>query len=222
MFVSIIDLIAVLLLICVITTTKAENCAIIGTVPNPAPQPDPQAPDRFQVSFDTNVLINNQPAPPIVLQVTRSWAPIGVDRFYSLVQDGYYNQGAFFRVVPNFVVQFGISADPKESAKWDTKIPDDPVVMSNTNWTVSYATAGPDTRTTQLFINYVDNSRLDASGFAPFAQVISGFETALAIFNPTPDNSDGVNQEMYMHKGNDWMLAKYPAISLITCSKITL
>jgi len=92
--------------------------------------------------------------------------------------------------------------------------------MSNTDWTVSYATSGPDTRTTQLFINYVDNTRLDALGFAPFARVVSGFETALTVFNPTPDSSDGVNQTFYTKRGNNWILSKYPDISLITCTQL--
>ena len=209
-----------LVVVIVVVTATKENCVINNQVPNPSPEPDTQAPESFQVSFDTNVVINGQPAQPIVLQVTRSWAPLGVDRFYSLIKDGYYNQAAFFRVVPDFVLQFGISASPQESKKWDTTIPDDPVLVSNTNWTVSYATGGPNTRTTQLFINYIDNSRLDASGFAPFAKVISGFETALAVYNPTPGDSNGVNQEIYMLKGNDWILSKYPEISLISCAKI--
>lgn len=200
--------------------SRSEDCKISGTVPNPSPAPDTRSPESYTVSFSTNAVINGKEAEPIVMQVTRSWAPLGSDRFYSLLKDGFYNQAAFFRVVPDFVVQFGISADPKETAKWNTVIPDDPVVMSNTNWTVSYATAGPDTRTSQIFINYVDNSRLDASGFAPFAKVVSGFETALALVNPTPGNSNGVNQEMYELKGNDWILQKYPEISLITCTNV--
>lgn len=198
----------------------SETCSIIGTVPNPNPSPDVSSPDKYTVSFETNVQVDGKPAAPIVLEVNRSWAPLGSDRFYSLVKDGYYNQAAFFRVVPDFVVQFGISADPTETAKWNTVIPDDPVVLSNTNWTVSFATAGPNTRTSQIFINYVDNSRLDASGFSPFAKVVSGFETALAIVNPTPGDSDGANQELYEHKGNEWILQKYPTISLISCTSV--
>jgi peptidyl-prolyl cis-trans isomerase A (cyclophilin A) len=217
------------LLICLVATlvaisiaAKSETCEITGTVPNPSPKPDSVGPDTYTVSFSTNVLIDNKPAPPIVLSVNRTWAPLGADRFFSLVRDGFYNQAAFFRVVPDFVLQFGISADPAETKKWKSPIPDDPVLVSNTNWTVTFATAGANTRTSQIFINYVDNSRLDASGFSPFAKVVSGFETALAVVNPTPGNSDGVNQGMYTAKGNDWILSKYPEISLIKCTDLTL
>lgn len=113
-------------------------------------------------------------------------------------------------------VQYGIAADPAETAKWDTAIPDDPVLKSNDQWTVTYATAGPDTRTTQLFINYVNNAQLDDQGFAPFAVVTSGFDTALSIVNPTPDSSNGINQAAYTKGGNAWLLDHYPNTTLIT------
>jgi len=115
-----------------------KSCKITGDVPNPSPKPDPRSPDKFYVTFSTNV----ENSEPIVLEVTRAWAPLGVDRFYSLVKDGFYNQAAFFRVVPDFVLQFGISAEPDETAKWNTVIPDDPVLKTNAKWTVTYATAG--------------------------------------------------------------------------------
>lgn len=205
--------------ICILLTilAVAKGCEIIGTVPNPSPAADGQAPEKFTVVFDTNVLLKGVSAPPIVMEVIRSWAPKGVDRFYSLMKDGFYNQAGLFRVVPDFVLQFGIAASPAETEKWNTIITDDPVVMSNTNWTVSYATAGPDTRTTQIFINYIDNSRLDSMGFSPFARVVSGFETALSVVNPTPGDSNGVDQDEYTAKGNDWLLQSCPDISLITC-----
>jgi cyclophilin family peptidyl-prolyl cis-trans isomerase len=196
----------------------AAACDILNTVPNPSPKPDAQSPDAFVITIETSAVSHPE---PIVIFVNRSWAPLGADRLYSLVQDGFYNQAGFFRVVPDFVVQFGISADPSETAKWNTNIPDDPVLASNVAWTVTYATAGPDTRTTQLFINYIDNSRLDEMGFSPFGVVISGFDTALAIYNPTPDSSDGVDQDAYTNKGNDWLLANYPEVSLITCATIS-
>lgn len=179
--------------------------------------PDPVAPAEFAIRFDTNVVLSDgSPAEPIIINVTRSWAPLGADHIYSVMSDGFYNCAGFFRVVPDFVVQFGIAASPDETAKWDSAIVDDPVVKSNVPWTVTYATAGADTRTTQLFINTVDNSRLDSDGFAPFGMVTHGFDTVLAIVNPTPDSSDGVGQVEYTKLGNDWLLKKYPNISLIT------
>lgn len=190
-----------LLLTLKVSSIVAVTCDIKGDVPNPSPLPDTVSPDKYIISFDTNVVIDGAPAAPIVIEVLRKWAPLGADRLFSLMKDGFYNQAAFFRVVPDFVLQFGIAALPEETAKWDTTIPDDPVLVSNTQWTVTYATAGPDTRTTQLFINYINNSRLDADGFAPFGRVISGYETALNVVNPTPDDSNGISQPLYTKKG---------------------
>ena len=122
--------------------------------------------------------------------------------------------------MPDFVVQFGISGDPATNKKWETPIKDDKVIQSNVAGTIVYATAGPNTRTTQLFINYIDDSRLDSMGFAPFGTVISGMETAKKIFNPTPGNTGGVDQGEYTSKGNDWIKAKYPKINFITNTTI--
>lgn len=203
------------------SVSAGTSCEVNNDVVNPSPLPDPISPEKYYVTWDVNVEVDGKPADPIVLEVTRSWAPLGSDRFYSLVNDGFFNGAAFFRVVPDFVLQFGISALPEETAKWDTEIFDDPVLVSNKAWTVSYATAGPNTRTSQIFINYIDNAGLDDQGFAPFAKVISGFETALNVVNPTPDSSNGVNQKLYKTGGNEWILGKYPDISLISCTLIS-
>jgi peptidyl-prolyl cis-trans isomerase A (cyclophilin A) len=129
-----------------------------------------QAPDVYKVKFNTA-------KGDFVVQVTRAWSPLGADRFYNLVKNGFYNGAAFFRIVPGFVVQFGLSPDPAVSKAWrDAKIADDPVTQSNHRGYLSFATAGPGTRTTQVFINLVDNSRLDSMGFSPFGQVIEGME----------------------------------------------
>ena len=124
-----------------------------------------KAPEVFNVAFDTT-------AGPFLVQVNRSWAPNGADRFYNLVKHGYYDNNRFFRVVPGFVVQFGINGDPKTQSFWeDANIKSDPVTQSNRRGTLVFAMAGhPDTRTTQLFINYRDNTRLDQMGFAPFGR----------------------------------------------------
>jgi len=109
------------------------------------------APSTFKVAM-------NSTAGSFTLEITRDWAPLGVDHFYELVQDGYYNDDGFFRVLPGFVVQFGLNGSPAVTKKWNTPIKDDPVKESNLKGTITYATAGPNTRTTQLFINYGDNT----------------------------------------------------------------
>jgi len=120
-----------------------------------------QAPAAYKVKFDTS-------KGPFVIEVHRDWAPLGADRFYNLVKNGFFNNARFFRVISGFMVQFGINADPRLSAVWrDANINDDPVKQSNTRGMITFATRGPNTRTTQVFINYADNNRLDM-GFAPF------------------------------------------------------
>ena len=177
---------------------------------------DPKSPDNYIVDFHTDV-----DGGVISVNVTRAWAPLGSDRFYALVKDSFFDKAAFFRVVPDFVVQFGIAGTPEENTKWSATIVDDPVLQSNLAGTLVYATAGPDTRTTELFINYVDNTRLDQEGFAPFGQVIEkGLEVATAIHNPTPGNTDGVNQDDYLSKGNTWIEKKYPDINFIVNATI--
>jgi len=126
------------------------------------------APEKFQVKFTTT-------RGDFIVTVNRAWAPIGADRFCNLVKHHFFDNASFFRVHPGFIVQFGISAYPAVSAAWsNATIKDDPVKESNKMNFVTFATAGPDTRTTQLFINLVDNSRLDKSGFAPFGKVTEG------------------------------------------------
>mmetsp|Transcript_44616 Transcript_44616/g.49773 ORF Transcript_44616/g.49773 Transcript_44616/m.49773 type:complete len:270 (+) Transcript_44616:59-868(+) len=177
---------------------------------NPFPEPDARAPDHFYFLIPTTV---QEDTGWIIFEVNRTWAPLGVDRFYSLATDNYYDCAALFRVIRNFVVQWGIASSPDESAKWDTTITDDPVLLSNTVGTVSFATAGPGTRTTQIFVNTVDNLSLDSQGFAPFAKVVSGMNiltsTILNVPSPVPD------QGLYQTKGNTWLLPKYPDIDII-------
>lgn len=194
------------------------SCEDPGAVANPFPEPDAIAPDMYHVVFNTTVTLEGGVrAPAIILEVTRKWAPYGADRFYSLVADNYYNDAAFFKVNPGVAVQWGIAADPNVTAKWDTTFPDDPVEMSNTKWTVSFASSGEHSRTTQVFINLDDHSEFDDQGFAPFAVVISGFETVEALVNPTPGDPTGVDQTMYYTGGNEWLLEQYPNISMIVC-----
>src|SRR6478672_7152253 len=129
-----------------------------------------QAPAAYKVKFDTS-------KGAFVVQVTRAWAAKGADRFYNLVKNGFYDNVRFFRVVSGFMVQFGISGNPAVMTRWrDATIADDPVTQSNKRGTITFATAGPNTRTSQVFINFKDNAGLDKQGFAEFGEVVSGME----------------------------------------------
>src|SRR5579859_4981778 len=158
--------------------TSAAHTAAVGPRPsllNPASL-KAKAPAVFKAKFTTT-------AGDFVVEVHRDWAPLGADRFYNLVRYGYFTNAAFFRVVPGFVVQFGLSADPAVNKVWDhATIQDDPVTQSNKRGSLVFATAGPNTRTTQLFINFAENTRLDGMGFAPFGTVIDGMDVVDKIF----------------------------------------
>jgi peptidyl-prolyl cis-trans isomerase A (cyclophilin A) len=135
-----------------------------------------KAPETYKVKFTTT-------KGDVIIQVNRAWAPLGSDRFYNLVKYGFYKDAAFFRVVPRFVAQFGIPARPEVAAAWDhAYIVDDRVTQSNKRGTLTFATAGPNTRTTQIFINFSDNAALDGQGFAPFGQVIEGMDLVDKFF----------------------------------------
>jgi peptidyl-prolyl cis-trans isomerase A (cyclophilin A) len=135
-----------------------------------------QAPAIYKAEFDTS-------KGAFVIEVHRDWAPNGAERFYNLVKNGYFDNARFFRVVSGFMVQFGLHGDPRVSAQWRAaRIGDDPVRQSNQRGMITFATAGPNTRTTQVFINFADNGRLDRQGFAPFGQVVSGMNIVDALY----------------------------------------
>ena len=136
-----------------------------------------QAPPTYKVKFDTSKGV-------FIVEVHRDWAPFGADRFYNLVKNGFFNNTRFFRVISGFMVQFGINGDPAISSQWrSARINDDPVKKGNGRGLITFATAGPNTRTTQVFINYADNAALDGQGFAPFGQVTSGMNVVDALYN---------------------------------------
>ena len=146
-----------------------------GDLSNPASLNE-KAPATYKVKFDTS-------KGSFVVEVHRDWAPNGADRFYNLVKNGFYNDARFFRVISGFMVQFGINGNPQISKVWrDANIKDDPVKASNKRGMITFATAGPDTRTTQVFINFGDNAGLDDQGFAPFGRVISGMDVVDALY----------------------------------------
>ncbi|MFB3922823.1 MAG: peptidylprolyl isomerase [Terriglobia bacterium] len=155
----------------------------------------------------------------VVIEVTRAWAPLGVDRFYNLVKNHYYDGAAFFRVLPGFVAQFGISARPAVNRVWaNAKIPDDPVTQSNLRGTLTFATAGPNTRTTQIFINLADNTRLDTMGFAPFGKVVEGMEVVEQFYSgygEGPPSGNGPEQTRVTNEGKTYLDKAFPLLDSI-------
>lgn len=170
-----------------------------------------KAPALFKARFTTT-------AGDFVVEVHRDWAPLGADRFYNLVRYGYFTNASFFRVVPGFVVQFGLSADPAINKVWkDADIQDDPVVQSNKRGNLVFATAGPNTRTTQLFINYADNARLDAMGFAPFGTVVEGMDVVDKIYS---GYGESPQQDQITDQGDAYLKANFPNIDKIKLARI--
>jgi peptidyl-prolyl cis-trans isomerase A (cyclophilin A) len=191
-------------------STTAKPAAIPVALRTPSKLKE-KAPETFKVNFETSAGV-------FVVDVTRAWAPIGADRFYNLVKNGYYDGNRFFRVVPNFVVQFGLYGDPKVGALWrNANIPDDPVTQSNKRGTLVFATAGPNTRTTQLFINYRDNGMLDSRGFAPFAVVSSGMEIVDKI---NPEYREEADQGLIQMQGNAYLTKNFPKMDYIKKASI--
>src|SRR5580658_1905042 len=175
--------------------------------PSEAPKPAPsQAPATFKVRFDTS-------KGPFEVEVHRDWAPLGADHFYALVKSGYFDGARFFRVVPNFVVQFGLAADPAVTRKWNTPIVDDPVTQTNRLGSIVYATAGPNTRTTQLFINLRSNQSLDSQGFAPFGMVLgNGMSVVQQIYSGYGQQPD---QGAITSEGNAYINSSFPKLDYI-------
>lgn len=177
-----------------------------------------KAPATFNVNFDTS-------AGSFVVTVHRDWAPAGADRFYNLVKSGFYNNVRFFRAIPNFMVQFGIHGDPEVSTAWRTaRLPVDKVTQSNKRGFITYAMGGsPDTRTTQVFINFRDNTNLDALGFAPFGEVTSGMDVVDKIFTGYGEGAprgEGPEQGRIQSEGNAYLMKSFPKLDYIKSATI--
>ncbi len=187
-----------------------------GDLSNPASLNE-TAPATYKVKFDTS-------KGTFVVEVHRDWAPNGADRFYNLVKNGYYNDTRFFRVISGFMVQFGINGDPKLNRVWrDANIKDDPVRASNKRGTITFATAGPDTRTTQVFINFANNSGLDDQGFAPFGEVISGMEVVDSLYAGYGEGAprgDGPDQSLIQSQGNAYLKKDFSRLDYIKTATI--
>jgi peptidyl-prolyl cis-trans isomerase A (cyclophilin A) len=174
-----------------------------------APAP---VPDTYRVKLETS-------KGNVTIDVTRAWAPEGAERFYTLVERRFYDDARFFRVVRDFIVQFGINGDPAVEARWrNLTFADDPVKESNRRGTITFATAGPNTRTTQVFINLKDNARLDRSGFAPFGQVVEGMDVVDRFYNAygdAPPRGYGPDQNLIETQGNAYLESKFPRLDTI-------
>ena len=190
--------------------TKARSTATRPSLLNPASL-TARAPADFKARFTTS-------AGDFTIEVHRDWAPLGADRFYNLVRRGFFTNASFFRVVPGFVVQFGLGPDPAVNKVWDkATIQDDPVKQSNKRGTVVFATAGPNTRTTQLFINFVDNSRLDGQGFAPFGEVVDGMDVVDKIYSGYGDQP---RQDLITSRGDAYITQNFPKIDKIKMARV--
>jgi peptidyl-prolyl cis-trans isomerase A (cyclophilin A) len=166
------------------------------------------AKDAFKVKFECS---NGD----FVVEVHPEWAPLGAARFKEAVEQGVYDNAKFFRVVPAFVVQFGIPGDPAVAAKWrDNRIKDDPVKQSNTRGTITFATSGANSRTTQVFINYGNNANLDGMGFAPFGRVVEGMEVVEA-FNSRYGDQPTSMQGAIQSRGNAYLDEAFPGLDYI-------
>ena len=176
-----------------------------------------KAPATFQVRFDTS-------KGPFVVEVHRDWAPHGADRFYNLVKNGYYDDTRFFRVISGFMAQFGISGKPELNQAWrEATIADDPVKQSNERGMVTFAMRGPDTRTTQLFINFANNGSLDSQGFAPFGKVVEGMDVVdklYAGYGEGAPRGSGPRQDLLQEKGNTYLKSDFPQLDYIKTAKV--
>ena len=172
-----------------------------------------KAPEVFQVNLDTS-------KGPVIIEVHRDWAPAGADHFFNLVKTGFYDDTRFFRVVRNFIVQFGINGDPKVNRLWaNANLPDDPVKQKNVKGTVTYAKLGPNSRSTQLFINLKDNrSALDSAGFAPIGKVTVGMDVVESFYNSygdMPPRGQGPDPAKIEVQGGEYLANHFPRLDFI-------
>lgn len=172
-----------------------------------------KAPATFKAKFTTTKGV-------FVVEVTRAWAPLGADRFYNLVKNGFFTDVEFFRVVPGFVVQFGINGNPKIANAWsNAAIPDEPVLQSNKPGYITYAKGGPNSRTTQVFINFGDNSALDAQGFPPFGRVVEGMDVVNKLYGGYGEQVTNLQGEIEA-QGNAFLKARFPNLDSIKTAVI--
>ena len=200
---------------------EAEQAEPAATPPTEAPALNPLLdPGRFtEVAPETYRVRMETSEGAIVIQVNRAWAPNGADRFYNLVKNGYYDDTRFYRVIADFMAQFGLNKDPQVNAMWrGATIADDPATQSNTRGRVTFAMGGPNTRTTQVFINFKDNAYLDESGFSPIGEVVEGMDVVAKIYSgygETQPRGPGVDYQKAFTEGTPYLDANYPQLTKI-------
>lgn len=171
------------------------------------------------IEFTVNNLDGEEGKTGTFLVRTRpDWAPIGAERFEALTSEGFFDGCRAFRVLPGFIVQFGINGDPAVQSKWRSRsLRDDPVKVTNSRGTLVFATAGPGTRTTQLFVNLSDRNKfLDGQGFSPLGEVVEGMDVVerfYAGYGEGAPRGKGPNQGLIQQKGNEYLEASYPKLS---------
>jgi len=196
-------------------TETGDEAAPVGVEPsllNPASIAE-QAPDEYTVRMETSKGI-------VRIEVTRSSAPLGADRFYVLVKNGFYDGCRFFRVLPDFVIQFGLNGDPALNEVWRApaqQLRDDPVIRTNRRGTITFATAGPNTRTTQIFFNMAANAFLDSQGFAPFGTVVEGLDVVESLYAGYGEEPD---QGLITNQGNEYLEKQFPRLDYIETATI--
>jgi peptidyl-prolyl cis-trans isomerase A (cyclophilin A) len=193
--------------------TQRRTMSSTGSLLHPASL-HATAPAVYYVKFHTT-------KGDFTMEVTRAWAPHGADRFYNLVEHHFYDDAMLFRVVPHFVVQFGIPADPRYGRIWNNaNIKDDPVKESNLSGYVTYAqSSAPNSRSTQVFINYGDNSRLDSMGFAPFGKVVEGMSVVESFYGGYADQPTGL-QDRIVNQGNAFLEKNFPKLDKIITARV--
>ena len=204
---------AITVAIVVAATTLLAGQVSLEKLKDPA-QLTERAPDQFRARFDTS-----QGA--IVIAVEREWAPLAADRFYNLVKNGFYNDTRFFRVLSGFMAQWGLHADPSVQSAWRTaNLKDEPVKKSNTRGFVTFTReSSPNSSYTMIFINYKDNSYLDADGFAPFGEVFSGMDVADRLYSGY-GRQNVPDQRRILRDGNAYLLAEYPMLDFVKTATI--
>jgi peptidyl-prolyl cis-trans isomerase A (cyclophilin A) len=204
--------------------SSGEGSASAGPSLSPTPLLDPTSPEWAAAPPDSFRVLVETTQGDFVVSVTTSQAPLGAQRFYHLVRHGFYDGTHFFRVLQGFVVQFGIHRNPEVSRIWlNATIPDDPVIGSNLPGTLSYGTAGPNTRTTQLFINLGDNSRLDGLGFSPFARITGGMDVVARLYGGYGEGApqgNGPDQGRIQSEGSTYLERDFPRLDRIVRARV--